>query len=907
MSLQENVHSTQTCLDFLKFIYPIGPWTLTSISDSTLKARTFSDREIGDMQRWLETQNGQVNLYWQINKLRCHPETNKATLQQVLELNRLHVDLDPRKGQFDRNNERQLILSLLDNEPRLKEIGLPGGPSLIIDSGNGFWGFWNLAQAMPIIGANEQELRECAAEFGRYNRWIVEVLNDALNASSKDGAREIADTCHNLDRIARLPGTFNIPDAKKKAAGYQPVESRIYASYPQRLYSLEQFKKSDVVSWGAGATQADLNAINVGNIVRTLPGSNDPWEIANELKRIYPQIGQRTLELICLGEYTEQESGDDDINDKLSSTGEFVTNRSKAHWRVNRSLQQFGVPLNVILGVLCDERLPISAHGREPDDKRQGRRKGRELIRFNEIQIKKCAVSIANQRKQETLEAQVLLGDKPESINTKDNNKNAESPKKNDAPIKKHPANLEDAIDDLNKKHAVLLQEGGKTRVLSWTISEIDSARKVPTLQTFKDFENRYLNRTYKIGEKKGTKDKKGDDIFDSLGKIWLKHPKRKQFLEMRYLPNQPTVVGEYLNLWQNWGVEAKEGNWSLMKDHILKILANGNKNHADYIIKWAAWSVQHPDEPAESALVFKGGEGTGKGAFAKAMRWIFGQHGLHVHSPMHLTGRFNAHLRDCSLLFADEAFAVNDKKTNGILKGLITEPEIPVEGKGVNLITARNNLHIIMASNEDWVVPAGIDARRFAIFEVNAEHARDDKYFNPLFEQLKNGGLSAMFYDLLHMDLGEWHPRNPPQTEALRKQKEYSLRKEYEAILRILEEGIIPGEPVPHQPNTVYSGSKNEYRFRYMGLMEAIRDEIILAPSLTPHRIGKALAEFDCKPVWGPNGRAWEFPSLEEMRKIWDEKFWQHTWPETITEWHSIKNSRASKNDSYEEEEIPF
>ena len=49
--------------------------------------------------------------------------------------------------------------------------------------------------------------------------------------------------------------------------------------------------------------------------------------------------------------------------------------------------------------------------------------------------------------------------------------------------------------------------------------------------------------------------------------------------------------------------------------------------------------------------------EGAGKGIF---FNWIvrgWGQHGIHITHAKHLIGNFNAHLRNCVALFADEAF----------------------------------------------------------------------------------------------------------------------------------------------------------------------------------------------------------------------------------------------------------
>jgi hypothetical protein len=75
----------------------------------------------------------------------------------------------------------------------------------------------------------------------------------------------------------------------------------------------------------------------------------------------------------------------------------------------------------------------------------------------------------------------------------------------------------------------------------------------------------------------------------------------------------------------------------------------------AEYIIKWTAWAFQHPGEVPEVALVFKGGKGAGKGIFGRALCEIFGQHVIQISSTIHHGRRFNAHLADCAMLFADD------------------------------------------------------------------------------------------------------------------------------------------------------------------------------------------------------------------------------------------------------------
>ncbi len=64
---------------------------------------------------------------------------------------------------------------------------------------------------------------------------------------------------------------------------------------------------------------------------------------------------------------------------------------------------------------------------------------------------------------------------------------------------------------------------------------------------------------------------------------------------------------------------------------------------------------------------------------------------------------------------------------------GAITEPYITVERKGIDPKQVINRLHIIMATNEDWVVPAEYDSRRYAVFEVSDKFKQKAEYFKPI------------------------------------------------------------------------------------------------------------------------------------------------------------------------------
>jgi hypothetical protein len=131
------------------------------------------------------------------------------------------------------------------------------------------------------------------------------------------------------------------------------------------------------------------------------------------------------------------------------------------------------------------------------------------------------------------------------------------------------------------------------------------------------------------------------------------------------------------------------------------------------------------------------------------------------------------------------------------VLKGLITEPTLPVTKKGIDTIFAANRVKLAISSNSDWVVPTSHDERRYGVSDIDNRYARGvapeqerKEYFGALDRELRDG---AMLYDLLQMDLGDWHPREVPTTRGLMRQKKESLRGHYQWLEPLLQSGELP------------------------------------------------------------------------------------------------------------------
>lgn len=290
------------------------------------------------------------------------------------------------------------------------------------------------------------------------------------------------------------------------------------------------------------------------------------------------------------------------------------------------------------------------------------------------------------------------------------------------------------------------------------------------------DFLNYY--ETKKVERESTDAKGKTKSTVVQVAPLWLGWSGRREYEGVVFDPAGRFKNKKLLNLWTDWAVQPKKGDWSLLNKLLLEALCDGNEEAYEYCLDWAAYMVQFPDRPAEVAVVFRGEKGTGKGTWGRALARLCGRHSLQISDQNHLTSHFNAHMMDCIMLFADEALWAGDKRAEGQLKRLITEDTLAIEAKGKDVVSIRNMLHVLIASNEQWVIPASIgDERRFAVNDVNNLFQGNHEFFTALNKQLDDGGLQALLWDLKTRDITGFHPRrNVPKTGALAKQKLASM-----------------------------------------------------------------------------------------------------------------------------------
>jgi hypothetical protein len=185
------------------------------------------------------------------------------------------------------------------------------------------------------------------------------------------------------------------------------------------------------------------------------------------------------------------------------------------------------------------------------------------------------------------------------------------------------------------------------------------------------------------------------------------------------------------------------------------------------------------------------------------------------------------------------------------------------------------------MSSNEEWVVPASIDERRFAAFGVSDARQGDKAYFTDLVAEMDGGGLAAMLHDLLAMDLDGWHPRwNIPQTEELMAQKLASLSGAAAVVHELLMRGETPMvERDDGRWPTIHNGDRVFIPTSDLASWAAARRLVAeVRPGLAErlgHELAKAAgpgAEPERETVQRRQVRGWWLPALPEARRLWSD-----------------------------------
>lgn len=172
----------------------LGPTTLVAIiPDVGRTAALWVEESNADVVQWAKERNqAGWNVYFTANL--PQPQLNKKPRKaEIGDIRCLYADIDAKAG---RGMEECLAA--------IERLSLP--PSFVIMTGGGYQPIWLLDQPLPA----SPESTQWAEAAGRT---IAELTQ--------------GDSVENIDRILRMPGTINYPNAIKRNAGRTPCMASI--------------------------------------------------------------------------------------------------------------------------------------------------------------------------------------------------------------------------------------------------------------------------------------------------------------------------------------------------------------------------------------------------------------------------------------------------------------------------------------------------------------------------------------------------------------------------------------------------------------------------------------------------------------------------------------------------------
>ena len=190
---------------FLEHFRPDGYTTFVAIvPDGSTTTRTFNGVDPKAAIDWLKAQNESKGLYYTLNGTSAG-QAKKPTKAEITKVHGLHADLDPRDGAgHDYEAERERLAALAD-----ELAALPCPPTYIVDSGNGVQPVWLLAKPRQATAARVE---------------AAEALNRRIEAALG------AQGTHNIDRLLRLPGAVNYPNARKRKLGRGRTRAKLLSA-----------------------------------------------------------------------------------------------------------------------------------------------------------------------------------------------------------------------------------------------------------------------------------------------------------------------------------------------------------------------------------------------------------------------------------------------------------------------------------------------------------------------------------------------------------------------------------------------------------------------------------------------------------------------------------------------------
>lgn len=215
-----------------------------------------------------------------------------------------------------------------------------------------------------------------------------------------------------------------------------------------------------------------------------------------------------------------------------------------------------------------------------------------------------------------------------------------------------------------------------------------------------------------------------------------------------------------YFNLFNGMSVSPKNGDCSKLLE-LLYLICEQNDDVYRWVLSWFAYPLQNSGAKMRTAIVIHGGEGVGKNLFLSAIQGIYGEYSAII-TQTDIESPFNGWASCKLFVIGNEVVSRQEMyHKKGVIKNMITEPFWNINEKNINVRREANHANFVFTSNHLQPVSPDRDDRRYQVLWTPPK--RDKSFYKAVADERDNGGVEALYYHLMNMDLGEFDEYTEP------------------------------------------------------------------------------------------------------------------------------------------------
>ena len=217
----------------------------------------------------------------------------------------------------------------------------------------------------------------------------------------------------------------------------------------------------------------------------------------------------------------------------------------------------------------------------------------------------------------------------------------------------------------------------------------------------------------------------------------------------------------------------------SIILNHI-RVLCDNDEEVFVYMCKWIGQMLKHPEIKSGICPTFISKEGAGKGSLLALLGKMMGNDKiLETTQPSRdVWGNFNGPMANSFLVNLNELSKLETMQSEGRIKGLITDPQLTINNKGVNQFKITSYHRFLITTNNEDPVITRKDDRRNLIIRSSDEKIGNKEYFTELHKCISDKDVVKTCYEyFIGLDgLDMFHKLKIPTVEYQQDMQEVSM-----------------------------------------------------------------------------------------------------------------------------------